>query len=258
MYDKSVDWVGQSEFFILKIIANRLSQIRSLETTVVKQPMFVRAPHSHWRKTLSHAMVFFRLLLVISLTLALSLHPFTSSLIGQGVVRGESLSSKEEGARGRQMEPNRPPLTASSDASGTTAEYIQRIEDDPLASRCGLLFNLYQDFESPVSDQTTNWAELLHVDENGNVPLEIVAKSGEAGVEVLLNQVAPLGFQLTARWKHVVSGKIPVASLRDLAACDELMSARPVLCSTNAGFQSQRVGRRSIPNQALGMDGSNI
>lgn len=69
--------------------------------------------------------------------------------------------------------------------------------------------------------------------QDGRIPLDITASSSDP--HALLEDLKPLGFEVTATFKHIVSGLLPISKLAALAKLSTVNFVHPVISSTNSG-----------------------
>ena len=72
--------------------------------------------------------------------------------------------------------------------------------------------------------------------QDGRIPLDITASSSDP--HDLLEDLKPLDFEVTATFKHIVSGLLPISKLEPLAKLPTVNFVHPVLSSTNAGLRT--------------------
>ncbi|MFN7950734.1 MAG: S8 family serine peptidase [bacterium] len=99
---------------------------------------------------------------------------------------------------------------------------------------------------------------MLDLDENG-VVIDAVAAAGEGGR--LRTQLAALGMGQVARYRHVVSGRMPVAALLAMADASALRFARPAYHTTNTGSvlsQGDEAMRTDVARPASSVTGAGM
>ena len=152
------------------------------------------------------------------------------------------------------------PLPSPGQAENARAQTGEG-KDSPLAKVGGALAQLYEEYQSYVQEggggefAATN--SFLPV--AGTLVLIDAAASGGAGV--LQTDLEALALQSASRFGSIVSGRLPISAIPQLAALDSLQFARPAYFTTHVGLttsQGDAAMRADVARLAFGVDGTGV
>ncbi|MDA1054683.1 MAG: hypothetical protein O3C40_30000, partial [Planctomycetota bacterium] len=99
---------------------------------------------------------------------------------------------------------------------------------------------------------------LVKVSASNSVDVDVLA---DGNVESLKSQLADIGMQITGSWQQLISGVIPIDAIDELAALEQVRTARPFMAVASAGAamtQGDAAQRSDELRSTLGVDGAGV